>query len=362
MRKSTTPVSEITFAGIDYHKRFIMVALGDRQGNLIRHEKLFNADQAAIVNFFRQYPGIVCAIETCRGFEWLLDLLSEQGITVRVAHARLLKLIAQSTIKTDKIDSATIMNLLAKDFLPTVHFPSKEQQQLKERLRWRVHIMRNCTRLKLRIHALIDKENKGHVVEDLFSVRGRKYLQTVDLPPVRRDLLDKHLDLLDELESRLDVEVKWLKQLVNRDERAKLLLTVPGIGHITAATFMAEIGELSRFQRAEQVSKYFGLVPSLHASADTEVYGRITKEGNSTMRWLMVEAAWKAIQQSPALKQMYLRISLRRGKHGPKIAIVAVARKLVETAFNVLKHGKPFSETRVAVDQLAACTDGKTVV
>ena len=361
MRRSTTSIGEITFAGIDYHKRFIVVALGDRGGNLIRHDKIFN-DEMAIRNYFSLLPGIVCAIETCRGFEWLLDLLQELNIEVRVCHARMLKLIALSSIKTDKVDSTVIMRLLAKDILPVVQFPTRQQQELKEQLRWRVHLMRTQTRIKLRIHALIDKENKGFAGKDLFSRDGRRHLERLSLSPARRLLLDKQLELLDEIQIRLNVEYKWIKQLVDSDDRVKLLLTIPGVGYITAATLVAEIGDVTRFKRAEQLAKYFGLVCSERSSGDVESRGRITKEGNSHVRWLLVEDAWQAIHKSPALNRIFMRISIRRGKHGKKIAVVAIARRLIEIAYNVLRRGQPYSEDRVALGQRVASRDAESVV
>ena len=360
MRRFTTSVSEITYAGIDFHKRFIMVALGDSNGELVRHEKIFN-DEETIRNFFAQFPGIVCAIETCRGFEWLLDLLQGMRIQVKVCHAAKLKLIAQTAFKTDKIDSQVIMKLLAKDFLPIVHFPSKAQQQIKERLRWRVHLMRTSSRIKLRIHALIDKENKGLQCKDPFTVQGRKYLQTVALEPDRRRLLDRHLELLDEIQKRLDDELKWLKELVASNPNTKLLLTVPGIGTISAATIATELGDVTRFRSAQQVSKYLGLVPKENSSGDKQKMGRISKEGNSHVRWLLIQDAWQAIHKSPALWNLYMRISVRRGAYGKQIAIVAVARRLAEISFNVLRHGQPYSESRVSLGQRVGYTNAESV-
>ena len=357
MRRFTTPVSEITYAGIDYHKQFIVVALGNQNGDLVRHEKLYN-DEATIRQFFSQFPKIVCAIETARGMEWLLDLLREMQITVHVLHAAWLKVIVQSSCKTDKADSKAIMQLLAKDLrLPVVHFPTREQQQLKERLRWRVSLMRTQTRIKLRIHALLDKENKGLACKDPFTAKGRKYLETVALAPSRRALMAKHLDLLDELQRRLDAEQKWINQLVKGNPQAALLLTVPGIGVITAATLLAELGDVKRFKNAQQVSRYLGMVPVERSSGGKQRFGRISKEGNSLVRWLLIQDAWQAIHKSAALRNVYLRISMRRGRYGKQIAIVAVARKLAEIAFNVLRHNVPYSEERVTLGQRVAHTN-----
>jgi transposase len=341
MRRSTTSINEITFAGIDYHKRSITVALGDREGNVITVKKLLN-DTKTIREFFKNYSNLTCAIETCRGFEWLLELLEELGIKVVVCHARKVKLITETSFKNDKKDAELLLELLARNFLPTVHFPSAEQQQLKETLRWRIHLMKVSTRLKLRIHAFLDKENKG--IEDPFTVKGMEYLRSVELKPIRRALLDKHLELLEVIEQRLSIESKTIKKLFNKAPKAKLLEQIPGIGVITAVTLLAEIGDINRFKRAEQLSKYFGLVPSEDSSGGKRKLGPITKEGNRMVRWLLIQDAWTAVRTSYGFRAIFNRIAFRQGKHK---AIVAIARRLAEIVFNVLKHGHSFSEERL---------------
>lgn len=345
MRKLTTSKSKITFAGIDYHKRFIVVALGDQNGNLVRHEKLAN-DEKGICDFFAQFPGIVCAIETSRGFEWLVDLLQDIGHEVKVCNARKAKLIAETSFKTDKIDAKVLMELLARNYIPVVAFGTPEQRLLKDRLRWRIHLMRSAVRLKLRIHALLDKENKGH--PDPFSVAGREYLAQVRIHPARQEILDKHLALLDEYEQRLDHEMKWIIRTAKKDPRCQLLMSIPGVGPVSALVLTAEISDVSRFSRAEQIAKYFGLVPKEDSSGDRRRLGPITKEGSRLARWILIQDAWTAIRKDRELHNIFLRVSVRRGQ---KVAIVAIARRLAEIAFNVLRHGVPYSAKRVALGQ-----------
>jgi transposase len=148
MRRSATMSRVVTYAGVDYHKKFAMVSLGDQAGKLLLTQRLAN-DRRSIEEFFSQYPNIQIAVESCRGYEWFVDLLKDHGFTVHIANPYKVALIAKTRCKTDKIDSKILMELLAMDFLPTCYQPSNGERRMRERLRWRTHLVRNATRIKL---------------------------------------------------------------------------------------------------------------------------------------------------------------------------------------------------------------------
>ena len=276
MGRSTTSKSSVTFAGIDFHKKFSVVSLGDSEGNLVQQHKLIN-EEKLLIDFFSQYRGLRCAVESSRAFEWFVDLLVDLGLEVHVCNPRQVKLIAQTAFKTDKRDSKVLMLLLAKNFLPESYVPTAKERELRERLRWRVSLVRSATRLKLRIHALLDKEHKGWTGKDLFSASGRKYLLEVSLSQPRRVLLDKAMELLQQLESQLAQEQEWINGQMRYNKKARLLATVPGFGNLSALTIAAELGDVTRFSRAEQVAAHLGLVPSESSSGEFRSLGRITK-------------------------------------------------------------------------------------
>jgi transposase len=344
MERSTTLSCAVTYAGIDYHKKFSVVSLGDATGNLIRQEKIYN-DEREVRKFFGQFGKLKCAVESCRGYEWFTDLLEELGMEVFLCHPRKVKLIAESRNKTDKVDSKILMQLLANNFLPTVYRATRDERELREKLRWRVHLVRNAVRIKLRIHALLDKENKGHSNVNLFTGVGREYLRTVKLRPQRRKLVDQQLEILEFLEEKISQELKWIKSQVKKRKEAIILKTVPGFGDISALMFIAEIGNITRFARAEQIPRYFGLTPSENSSGERRRLGPITKEGSSVMRWLLIQDAWQAIRSNHVFQNKFEAISRRRGRN---VAIVAIARKLSECAYHVLKTKQPFDSNRLA--------------
>jgi transposase len=350
MGRSTTSNSVVTIAGIDYHKRFCVVALGDAQGNLVAQQKLIN-DEKVLREFFSQYPGMTCAVESSRAIEWFVDLLIELKLNVRVCNPRAVKLISQTSFKTDKRDSKTLMALVARNWLPQSYWPTSRERELRERLRWRTSLVRNCTRIKLQIHVLLDKEHKPFSGKDLFSKAGRKYLQEVELSAPRRQLLDKNLELLGQLELQIDAEQNWIDGQCKKDPRVKHLTTVPGFGNLSALMLIAELGDVSRFRRAEQVAAYVGFVPSEDSSADSRRLGRITKEGPALLRWLLVQNAWVAVETDWRFKYKFTDLCKRRGK---KVAIVAIARRLAEIAYCILRDGVVYDPLRLTTGSARA--------
>lgn len=351
MGRSTTAVQSVSvvstakFAGIDYHKRFSWVTLGDADGNVVGQKKLLN-DPQAIRAYFSEFPGLVCAVESCRGYEWFIDLLKDCGLEVQLCNPFRTKLIIQSRCKTDKIDSKQIMQLLAKGYLPTCYQPTPAERRLRERLRYRVGLVRQVTRIKLQIQVLLDKENQGMICKNMFSKKGRQLLGQVPLSAERAELLGKQLEILQFLESKLAEEARWIQEEAAQSQPVQTLKTIPGFGDLSALLYIAEVGDITRFRNAPQVGAYLGLVPSESSSAEKRRLGPITKQGSSLLRWILVQDAWKAITVSKELRARFARIRHRQGKH---IAIVAVARVLAEVAYRVLRDNSPFDETKLAL-------------
>lgn len=238
------------------------------------------------------------------------------------------------------------MELLAMGFLPTCYQPTAEERSLRERLRWRVHLVRNATRIKLRIHALIDKENLGvQIGARIFQGKARKLLGEIQLKaPGRQALFCKHLKLLDQVERAIEIEDEWITKAAKASPDAKLLTTIPGIGNFTALMILSEIGSIARFKRPAQLVNFAGLVPSIRQSANKKFTGPITKQGPPLLRWVMVQSAWIAIRSCTQLRFFFLSVSKRCGRHG---AIIATARKLLEIVFRILRDKKPFDANRV---------------
>ena len=335
---SNTTKESVVYAGIDYHKRTIAVALGDKEGRILEQVNLQNQTQL-VASFFKQFSKIECVVESCRGYEWLVEMLQSQGHVVHVGDSRSIKLIAHSRCKTDKVDSRILMELLAIKYLPTTYIPTAKEREYRELLRHRSSLVQTATRSKLHVHALLDKENKG--IRFPFSKQGRQQIKELDLSESRRKIIEHELDVIDFVEEHAHTQQLRIHLLASYEPEVKRLRTIPGFEVLMATAFLAEVGDVSRFGNGDQVAAYFGLVPRVYASGNTMRCGRITKAGSKFMRWMLVQAAWAAIKSSPNLRQSFGAIGRRRGQ---KVAIIAIARKLATIAFRVLRDKTTYKE------------------
>ena len=156
------------------------------------------------------------------------------------------------------------------------------------------------------------------------------------------------LELLGRLNEQLVAIDKQVVELKKRDERVRRLQSAPAIGAVTSAAFMALIDDVGRFPRAHAVECYVGLVPSEWSSSEKRLQGRITKAGDTRVRWLLVEAGW-TIMRSRSLLCQPLRswaegVAARRGR---KVAAVALARRLAGILYAMLRDGTDYDPTRL---------------
>lgn len=342
-RSTTNSSAKAVFAGIDYHKKVSVIALGDATGTLIEQVALKN-EEHKVREFFLRHAPLRCAIENCRGNEWMVDLLKQCGCEVTIGNTYAIKLISESKKKDDKNDSRILMELLAREYLPKCYQPTAEERLLREKLRWRTKLMRSRTQYKNVAHALMDKENRGRKIGS--KKRRNSAKQETQLAPERQERLTRNLELIDYLDDSVKLEDIELSDIALNNPDVVRLKTIPGVGDISALMLIAELGDVTRFRSARAVGGYLGLVPRLYASSDTRRLGRITKQGSGLMRRILVQDAWMAIKVSPTFRAKYNGIMKRRGK---KTAAVAIARMIAEIAFRILKDKTEFDESRMTL-------------
>jgi transposase len=326
--------------GVDLHKRFARVVAIDDDGQVLERKTLQCEDRPAMVDYFRPKAGTaVATVESMLGWTWFHELLEGLGVEMKLANPRKVRMIAESTVKTDTIDALTLAQLERTGYLPECYIPPREVRDRRELLRYRLALVRVRTGLKNRVQAILRKLNVCHRFSDLFSPSGRRFLESLELRPVYRQQLDNYLALLDDVDCRIRAVTRQIKAELAPDPKAELLMTIPGVAHLTAYLLLAEIGDIRRFTSARKLCAYSGIVPRVRQSADHCWHGHITREGDRYIRWAMVEAACKAPAKDYALGRFYRRIALRRG---PLKARVAVARKLLVAVWHVLTHEEPY--------------------
>lgn len=274
----------------------------------------------------------------------------EAGIdlTVDVLAPRKLRIIAESVNKCDRLDAQVLLDLASSNLrLPVCHVPDDETFALREHLRARSDLVKVQTMVKNRVQAALHRRGVLRPQKmDLFTKQGRTYLRQLDLDEAGRSVIDRYLGALDRLHELLLASNRELSALAKSDHwRASTALarTMPGVGPVTALTVLAELGDVSRFSSRAAVSNYASLIPVTRRSNQTAHYGKLVRGGNARLRGVLVEAAWRAITKVPAYDAIYQRVSARRGKAK---AIVAVARRMLEDLWTMLKRGEPFRYAR----------------
>ena len=330
------------YTGIDLHKKTSFITTIDESGKVVFRHNFPNKEER-ILDYFVNLDGPTeIVIESMCSSYWLYDLLTAHNFNVVISNPLKTKAIASAKIKNDKVDSHMLAQLLRADLIATVHVCSLKTRKLKELLRHRRRLVQDATRMKNRIHMLLMKNNTCIPVSDLFGARGMKYLKEIELPIYHQKQLKSYLTLYGQLTKQIEPLTKRIGHLAKKDPMAKLLMTIPGIGPLTAMFIIAEIEDISRFPSYRNLSSYAGLVPCLDASADKSRTGRITKQGSTYLRTALVEAA----QVIPRMKKSRLNIFYRKKivRAGYQKAIVATAHKILQYVYYVLKNQTPYLE------------------
>lgn len=276
-------------------------------------------------------------------------------VTADVLNARKLRIIAESVAKCDAIDGRVLNQLSRSNLaLPTCYMPDDDEFALREHLRARSDLVRMRTMIKNRIHSVLHRRGILTPKEGLFSKDGRKFLDELSLDDAGRTITTQYLTALDQFETLIDQSDKDLRQVMRQPRWAKpaaLLQTMPGIGVITALTILAELGDLKRFKSRAAVANYAGLVPVIRDSNSKHYSGGITHCGSAHLRAVLSEAAWTAVKRVPVYAALFERIAGRRGK---QVAIVAVARRMLEDSVRMLWKQEAFRFVPVASDAAKA--------
>jgi len=159
--------------------------------------------------------------------------------------------------------------------------------------------------------------------------------------------VETHPSVINEDDEQIEVLEKKISQRIVESPAAAGLLTIPGVGETTAATVLAEVGEIERFDRDKELVSCAGLDPEVHQSGDTEVRGSISKAGSAPLRWTLVQSAHVAVQHDEYLGNFHTRL---KQKKNHQIAIVATARKLLVSIFHMLTRKEPYDPPEVSAE------------
>ena len=332
--------------GVDLHQRFCYMTVLSARGKIVQAGAVSN-EPRALRRYFRELgpQGVQVAVEACGFWPAFREVVEPEVKRLVLVHPQRVKAIASAKLKNDRVDSQTLAHLLRCDLLPESWKADRETQARRQQVRLRATLVRQRTRLKNQVHAVLHQQGLRSPVTDLFGQKGRQWLATVKLPGQARESVNVCCRLIDEYGREVEKQNLQLREKARGDERVRWLLSIPGIGEYSAMLLLAEIGDIARFRDKQGLCSYAGLVPRVRESAGKAARGGITRQGSPWLRWIMVEAAQVATRCSPAAKRYYERLLRKKHKH---VARVALARKLLIAVYALLHDGVLFDEEKFA--------------
>jgi len=326
--------------GCDFHTRYQQIAMLDQATGELTERRLQHENGEAEAFYRSLAQPVRVGIEATGPVHWFEHLLAECGHELWIGDSAKIRASETRKQKTDERDAALILDLLLSKRFPRIWVPTPAERDLRQLLWHRHKLVRMRTMLGNQLHFLAMSQGLCRK-KKLFSKSGRMELTCLHLGPWasrRREELLKLLDGLDPAIAELD---RAVLQAAKQREDAVLLMTHPGIGPNTALAFLLAVGPVSRFACSKKIVSYFGLNPSEESSGGRRRLGAISKQGNTMVRWLLIETAHLAVRQDPELRQDYQRLKFRRGH---AVAKVAIARKLAVRLYWMLRSGAVYAQ------------------
>lgn len=331
------------YAGLDMHGETTTGTIKDEVGNPVRVLKVDTSKDGVRMLFDRlQKKQITAVFEASRNWPYYVELIKPYCNKVIMAHPLRVRAIASARIKTDNIDSNTLSDLLRGNLIPESYMPSLEIVELREQLRYRAGLSRMRGELKTKAKNILSREGKKCEFDEVTGKRARLWLNNLMLNNLNRKELDYTVALID----NLSVELAKLDKEIDRQQykypEVEILKSIIGINTFSGMMILAEIADIARFPSPNKLACYAGIVPSTYQSSQTQYSGRITKQGNAHLRWILTQCTHASIKsrRSHKLKSFYLRIERKRGKQK---AIVATARKMLTTIWHLLNKNEYYA-------------------
>jgi len=355
MREERNARATQRYVALDIHKHYCVIAAVDSEGQVVlaamrvEHQDLEEWGKKNL----RGSDHVV--IESTTNAWHVYDLLSPWVKRMVVANSFKVKQIANARVKTDVRDTLILARLLAANLVPAVWVPPVYVRELRQLLAQRREMVETHTQIVNRMHSVAHRHHLNHERGKRFTEKNTEWQR------------DKRLSQMEQFQLKLEMENRvYLEKQIGRigkkvaklshqkpwAERMTYLMQLPGFGMITAMTVLAAIGEIERFETAQHLASYSGLVPGVEQSGTKRRGKGITKEGRKELRWALVEVAQRAVKSDPHWKKRFEAMQKRMHRNQ---AMVAIARQILEVVWNVLTRRQPyrhFSQERIAYKYL----------
>jgi len=333
------------YAGVDLGKRqsHVKVITADRK--VVENVKIEN-DQKTFLRIFEKYKGdIDVACEASSNAFWLVDTLEPVVRSIQVGHTSKIRWIAEARIKTDKLDAGILAELLRADLFPAICVPPKRIRELRELVRGLIRMRRQAVRCRNQVHGLLCRHGISYKRSAMSGLKLGELVREAKLPRPAQLAAESTL----RVEKAMGEEVKHLQTAIEEELKGEpellkligLLDSIPGVGFFSALLFVVELWDITRFRDSAHLASYIGFVPSTHQTGQTMWHGRMTRQGNVLVRWVLVQDAWTAVRAHSFFNRRYEHY---KAKKGNSRAIVPVARALLDTIHRVWTEKKSYSE------------------
>lgn len=328
--------------GCDFHPSFQQIAYVDQETGEYGERRLNHREEAA--GFYGSLAGrkVVVGLEATGNDRWFRKLVVESGHELLVGDASAIHASQPREQRTDKRDARHILRLLVENRFPAVWQPSVGNEQQRQLLMHRCRLVRMRTRIKNQLDSIAKSE--GLTGSRSWSAQRRGQIEALPLTGWYGQRRSDLLQLLDGLELQIKPLDRAVEAAAGQDAEARLLMTHPGVGPVVSLAYVLVVGDWRRFPRGKQVGSYLGLIPSEASSGKRQQQmGHITKQGNTLLRWLLVEAATTAQRYDPGWHRQYVRLSMTK-HHG--VAKVAIAHKLAVRLYWMLRSGQDYQQIK----------------
>jgi len=330
--------------GCDYHPSFQQIAWVETDSGEVGERALLHSTGEA-ERFYRKLKDegvkVRVGIEATGHARWFERLLAELGFELWIGDAAEIKAKRVRKQKNDREDARLLRTLMIENRFPRVWLPDVSNRDLRQLLWHRHRLVQMRTRVMNQLQAVALNEGVRRK-RGLWSHAGRAQLESFQLMPWatrrRKDLLE----LLDNLTPRIAALTAEVEKQAEQHREAQRLMTHPGVGPLTALAFVLIIGSPERFRCGKQIGSYLGLIPCEESSARRQRLGHISKQGNTLLRFLLIEAAQAATRSNPTWRREFVHLTMRRGR---QIAVVALARKLAVRLYWMWRNGWDYEKS-----------------
>jgi transposase len=323
--------------GCDYHPGFQQIAYVDTETGELQERRLRHPEEAE--KFYRDLwerkLRVRVGMEASGHARWFERLLAELSFELWIGDAAEIKAKRVRKQKTDRQDAQHILKLLLKDDFPKIWVPSWENRDLRQLLWHRHRMVQTRTRIMNQLQAVAINEGV-RCKKRLWREAGRKQLESLPLAQWASRRRQDLLEVLDRINPTIAELTQAIENEAEKCSEARRLMTHPGVGALTAVAFVLIIGEAHRFSCGKQIASYLGLVPAEDSSGERRRLGHISKQGNSLLRFLLVEAAQATARSDCRWRNQFFHLAKRRGR---KIAKVAMARRLAVRLYWMWRRG-----------------------